>query len=680
MRYVGEQHKRRHQVRLTLAIRLALMALLSTSVSAQKWERLGPEGGMVQSLGTGPGKQIYLGTTDGHVFFSNDGAHTWELCGRVGWRLDGVVTRIFGDPRDENRVFAAVWYQQPGAGGGVFESEDQGHSWKLIGLANEAVRALEISSSNPNELVAGTRTGVFLSADQGKSWQRISPEGDQELKNVDSVAIDPRDPRLIYVGTYHLPWLTRDSGKSWKPVITGIIDDSDIMSLRVDSTNPDRVYMSACSGIYRSENQGSEWIKLQGIPYAARRTQVIVQDPAKPRTLYAGTTAGLWVTRDGGESWTRTTSREWVVNSVAVLGSMSGAAERVVLGTEGQGIQVSDDSGITFVTANHGFTHVIVKELVADPRHPGRVLAILERERSEILESRDDGRSWSNVSLTALEHGKKAAINPAEVQQSLASPWGWMLRMDNGKIWRYRQNSGVWSEWKLLLGSPTQHGVTNTRSRSSGTQLQRPLTPETAIAFSEQDAVVATRDGVMRCNEGGSCFKLKAYGPSAQVRSVWLSASGRDIAVIMNGKIGYSSDSGESAVWQDLPVSEEQVVWLDHDDGGANATTYLGTTRGIFVAQQSVLNGEWESVEGGLPGGQIDQWSRVPGAFIVTERDGGVYMSADNGASWTRVDQDAERGIFTGLAVVDGAVLAGSQSEGLLRLNWVAKLTETGQR
>jgi len=76
----------------------------------------------------------------------------------------------------------------------------------------------------------------------------------------------------------------------------------------------------------------------------------------------------------------------------------------------------------------------------------------------------------------------------------------------------------------------------------------------------------------------------------------------------------------------------------------------------------------------------VDQWSRAPGALVVTERDGGVYVSADKGVSWTRIDQDGQRGTFTGLAVVDGAVLAGSQSEGLLRWNWPARVSETGQR
>ena len=102
------------------------------------------------SLGASPsGNDLYLGTADGHVFGSADAGKTWELKGRVGTRMDAVVTRLVIDPRNVSRVLAAVWYQEAGAGGGVFESEDQGKSWRLAGLQGEAVRALEMAPSKP---------------------------------------------------------------------------------------------------------------------------------------------------------------------------------------------------------------------------------------------------------------------------------------------------------------------------------------------------------------------------------------------------------------------------------------------------------------------------------------------------------------------------------------------------
>jgi photosystem II stability/assembly factor-like uncharacterized protein len=652
-------------LRLKLWLGLLLACCPSITICAEQWERLGPEGGMVVSLGAGTDGEVYLGTADGHLFASADGAKSWALRGRIGTRRDGVITRVVVDPNTGNGLFASIWYQEPGTGGGVFRSEDRGKSWKLLGLGNEAVRTLEMAPSEPEEIVAGTRSGVFLSADGGKRWARISPEGDPELRNVDSLVIDPRDPEVIYAGTYHLPWLTRDGGKTWKPVIAGIIDDSDIMSLRLDAANPDRVYMSACSGIYRSESQGAEWTKLQGIPYAARRTQVIVQDAGHPKTLYAGTTEGLWVTRDGGESWARTTSKDWVVNSLAVLARKDGEPGRVVMGTEGQGVLISDDAGASFTEANRGFTHVIVKQLAAERREARHLLIFVERGTPEILESRDEGKSWSSLPLTAIEQGRPATLNAKQVQEILSSPWGWLLQLKNGQVWRFRESQQAWTEWALQPPVIEPEGQTAAAKKASKNEPGQPLLAETAIAFSDQAAVVSTKEGLVRCQESGSCQRLKTFG-RGEIRAVWISRANLEIDVVTDGKLGWSTDRGQTAKWRDLPVSPEQIAWLDVAESSVMKTTYLGTSQGIFF---STGENRWQRIEGGLPPGRVGPSLRGPGFWAVSEQDGGLYLSRDDGSSWERIDQDGERGRCAGLVRTEtGALLVGSQREGLLRL------------
>src|ERR1700739_3516605 len=100
---------------------------------------------MVLSLGVDSAGAVYLGTSDGHVFASEDrGAH-WELRGRAGSRTDAVVAALAADPRIPRKVFAAVWFREAGAGGGVFRSDDGGRSWLPAGLPGEAVRAVEFS-------------------------------------------------------------------------------------------------------------------------------------------------------------------------------------------------------------------------------------------------------------------------------------------------------------------------------------------------------------------------------------------------------------------------------------------------------------------------------------------------------------------------------------------------------
>ena len=650
-----------------MRIRLVLLFFaltLALSGRAQQWQRLGPEGGIVVSVAAGSEGPVYLGTADGHVFASEDGAATWQLRGRVGSRLDGVVTRLVVDRENANLVFAAVWYREAAENGGVFRSEDGGRSWRPSGLEGEAVRALEAAPSNRLDLVAGTRTGVFRSLDQGSSWQRVSPEGDLELRNVDSIAIDPLDANVIYAGTYHLPWRTRDGGKSWEPIIAGIIDDSDIMSLRLDSTNPDRLYMSACSGIYRSENQGGEWTKLQGIPYAARRTQTIVQDARNPKIFYAGTTEGAWVTRDSGETWARTTPKDWVVNAVLVLPARFKAAGRVIMGTE-SGVYVSDDDGQRFTASNRGFTHVVVKQLLSDSASGGNMLVLVQRTGWELLQSTDQGHTWDVVGLTTSKPGKSALIAD-QIEEAYASPWGWLLRMADGQFLLRNEKTSSWDEWKprsMPVASRTKSPVT----RHNAAPLAAPVQSGAKLGFAGNSAILYNRLGVRRCGESGNCTRFQAFPATSNVSVAWAAREGDRMAVVQDGKLGFSADGGETALWRDLPVPSLQTLWIDGVASGVSAKLVLGTTAGLYLSVDS--GASWAPAKGGIPVGRMEDWLATPSYWLVSERTGGLYLSLDEGASWARMDQDAERGSWAGMVSLDSdEVLVGSQQEGLLRL------------
>ena len=76
------------------------------------------------------------------------------------------------------------------------QSVDGGRTFTLLEGIAAASRCARWPSrpSNPDVLVAGTLDGVFRSMDGGRTWRRITPEGHPDLRNVDSVAIDPARP------------------------------------------------------------------------------------------------------------------------------------------------------------------------------------------------------------------------------------------------------------------------------------------------------------------------------------------------------------------------------------------------------------------------------------------------------------------------------------------------------
>ena len=138
-----------------------------------------------------------------------------------------------------------------------------------------------------------------------------------DIKNIESIAVDPKDLNKIYAGTWHLAWKTADGGVTWQQIKKGMIDDSDVFSVIVDHSNPSIVFASACSGIYKSETAGGLFSKIQGIPFSARRTRVLKQDPTNENIVYAGTTSkASRKSSHLGKTWKRTSNPEIVVNDV----------------------------------------------------------------------------------------------------------------------------------------------------------------------------------------------------------------------------------------------------------------------------------------------------------------------------------------------------------------------------
>jgi photosystem II stability/assembly factor-like uncharacterized protein len=377
----------------------------TTPTEVRQWEITGPWGGDVRSLvaATNNSDLLYVGTSDGQIFRSSDGAKTWRRLKpgleRRGLSVDSLVI----DPRDSQIIYAGVWAIAREEEGGVFKSEDGGEHWKLLADTKKlSVRSLAVAPSDSNFLIAGSASddtklnGVFRSTNAGKNWERISPEGDKEIRNIESIAINPRNTNIIYVGTWHLPWKTVDGGANWKQTGykgNGVIDDSDIFGISVDPTNPDIVHLNACSGIYRSSNGGDKWSKFPGIPFSARRSYALLPHPTRPSVIFAGTSEGLWRSKDGGKRWMLLTSKSVVIRSIIVTPDKP---DRVLIATDDSGVKISDNLGDDFTESNIGFIHRYILAIMPDTAARGRLLASVYHDGTtgSVFSSSDGGESW----------------------------------------------------------------------------------------------------------------------------------------------------------------------------------------------------------------------------------------------------------------------------------------------
>ena len=425
---------------------LLAATLLGGAASAATWFPLGPFGGDARSFATDPAdsRHLFLGTATGWIYDSHDGGEHWTRVSQISKRNDLVIDHILADRTNPKRLIVGTYTVDHLGDGGIFISEDYGKNWySQAEMRGQSVRSLARSVSDPRQIVAGTVSGgIFRTKDNGIHWQQISPEGSTEIKEVQSIAIDPTDPDVIYAGTWHLPWKTTDGGKTWSNIKQGIIDDSDVFSIIVDPKNPNVVYASACSGIYKSADAGEMFHKVQGIPSTARRTRTLEQDPGNLDTVFAGTTEGLYRTVDAGTHWDRLTSANVIVNDVYVDPKNSG---HVLIATDRGGVLRSEDAGATFESSNQGFSARQVTAYAADFQHPGTVYVgvVNDKATGGVFQSTDGGVRWEQQS---------EGLGGRDVFSLISLEDGTLLAGTGHGV--FRLADGTWSDSSALEGAP----------------------------------------------------------------------------------------------------------------------------------------------------------------------------------------------------------------------------------
>ncbi len=262
------------------------------------------------------------------IYKSTDAGKTWT---HLGLRDGQQIPAIAVDPRDPNRVFAAVLGHPygPNEERGLFRSTDGGQSWQKIIYkdANTGASDVEIDPSNPdviyasmwevregpwedNNEVNGTGGGLFKSTDGGNTWHPLTNGLPKDLSQI-YVAIAPSNPRRLYAtlgmasGALAV-YRSDDAGERWTKITddprpAGRIGGGDLAIPRVDSKNPDIVY-SASTVTMKSIDGGKTWFGFRGAP-GGDDYQNLWINPNDPNIIHLVSDQGALVTVNGGASW-----------------------------------------------------------------------------------------------------------------------------------------------------------------------------------------------------------------------------------------------------------------------------------------------------------------------------------------------------------------------------------------
>jgi len=633
--------------------RIALATvLLAASALAASWRPVGPDGGDVRSLAVDPRDpdHILLGTSAGQLYVSQDGGDSWRRLAQLGEQAQYVLDNIVFDAAQPGTIYVAGWNVEGSDSGDLFRSTDDGKSWQVIpGLHGRSIRAFAIAPSNSSVLAAGALDGLYRSRDSGATWERISPENDAEIKNIESLAIDPRSPDIIYVGTWHLPWKTIDGGHTWISIKKGWIDDSDVFSIVLDPRNPERVFASACTGIYTSNDAAAKFQKLKGIPNSARRTRKLYLHPSDGNIVFAGTTAGLYRSINAGKTWTLISSPSVIVNDIVVDVRRPG---RVLLATDRSGVMRSENGGRSFQPSNRGFVHRQVAGLMVDRSDPSVIYAgvINDKDFGGVFITTDSGQHWKQMS-DGLDGRDVFTFRQAQDGLVLAGTNSGLFYLDKkAKRWRHLEYEQAPVHARLKQAKKADVSV---RSPIENARISD-------LKIVEGKWYAATSVGLFTTRDSGRTWQ---GGPVLNERNfVSVEVSGNTVSLLTPRRLLVSTDGGHTWYPANLPTFVSSLFSATLD---GESNLWISTREGAFRSADG--GSTWEHVLGGLPGRDVTSvLYDSDGNRLLATAGTNCFESPDNGRSWHRAGDSTWR--MRGLAFGAGRIYVSSEFDGVLAL------------
>jgi photosystem II stability/assembly factor-like uncharacterized protein len=590
---------------------LPLLDSHEASPPPASFERIGPFGGDVRSLliDTKRPSIVYLGTSSGKIFKSSDTGNSWAALYPGIGRYEYVIDTLIQHPTEPDHIFAGAW-DLHSEGGGLFESIDAGLTWKRVMLPQpfSAVRGLSICNRHPARMIVGTLSGAYVSSDGGNAWRKV---GGSDLQKAESVAVDPIDFQTLYVGTWRLGYKSSDFGRTWTLINRGMPLDSDVFSLSISKQNPEIVYSSACSGVYRSTNRAQSWTRLKLLPERFTiRAQTVDIDPIDPHTVYSGTTEGLFVSRNDGQTWARLTSSDVTVNAVQVD---PGNNKHILIGTEYQGVLISENGGRSWTESNNGFVHKQISWILPDSTESGRFIAGVLSGSGGLYRYNDQMRTWT---LSRIAPGMRILsflILPSNRGRLAGTEQGIYLQQD-------RQE-----RWTKLTGSIAKRTVYSLN-----------LDPSNPVVYAGTD------QGIYRASLEALNFRMPPgyrFSPKA-----WCIATSRSNPefVYAGTSLGLLRSWDRGTTWNVIsafglpdraPIESLAVSPFDKEH------LLAGTSIGLFESRNGGIY--WNRPEGGKIGGRVPSilFLDASGSKILAadKSSGGLFYSKDSGQTWDKI-------------------------------------------
>ena len=330
-----------------------------------------------------------------------------------------------------------------------------------------------------------------------------------------------------------------------------------------------------------------------GQPNGNGRINAIAFHPTDADILWIGAPAGgLWVTEDGGQSWTSHTDGLPTLGVSSILIDYSntntmyiGTGDRDAGDAPGMGVMKSTDGGLTWSSSNTGMGNVTVGRMIMHPTDPNTILAATS---GGVFKSTDAGVNWSN----------KASGNFKEIVFKVDDP-DIVFASKGGSFYRSTDGGDNWTLITSGIGSASRGVIGVTEADPD------------VVYF--HTVVGSEYGGIYKSDDAGLNFSLKSTTPN----------------IMSWGCTGGSGGQG----WYDLDLA------VDPDNENLVYSGGVNVWRSASSGSSWSINSHWVG-SCGVPAVHADchvlEFSPVDGR-LYAGNDGGIYWTDNNGTTWTEI-------------------------------------------
>jgi len=250
---------------------------------------------------------------------STDGGKSWAPVLEGLGPVDVASLGISPAFAENGRVYIAT-------SDGMFVSDDQGATWRRLGLEGHQLVLLALSPAFPEDgvMVAAATGSLHLSTDGGASWAELeAPVGEEYLVSM-AIALDPARKPVLLVGSWRDPsgdgrgrlsiWRRTLPNEPWANLFSRPTNTRVALLGMPDSYGEDqRFFIGNGESVYRlvpdATERTREGIRPLWLPGGIGRASfpvlslVAAPDFAHNHTLYASTSEGVYVSRDEARTW-----------------------------------------------------------------------------------------------------------------------------------------------------------------------------------------------------------------------------------------------------------------------------------------------------------------------------------------------------------------------------------------